>query len=109
MLETDYKFGEVHALASQIENGTDRVQFKHIFSTDKGGVSLLAFAKGQELGEHTAPAEVMVYVMSGEIEFSMAGTPHTIRAGEFFLMGHDVRHSVRALADSKVMLVKIKA
>lgn len=109
MLDTEYKFGEVYNLDSQIEDGADRVHFKNLFNNGNGGVSLLAFKKDQKLDEHVAPAEVMVYVISGEIEFTMVDKPHTIHAGEFFLMGQDVRHSVVALADSKVMLVKIKA
>ena len=108
MLETDYKFGEVHTLATQIEYGTDRVQFKNIFGNDNGGVSLLAFKAGQKLDQHIAPAEVMVTVLEGEIEFTMNGVGHTLRGGEFMLMGSDVPHSVKANADSKMMLVKVK-
>ena len=44
MLETDYKFGEVYTLATQIEDGTYRVQFKNIFGNTNGGVVLLAKA-----------------------------------------------------------------
>ncbi|MCM1349481.1 MAG: cupin domain-containing protein [Firmicutes bacterium] len=108
MLDTEFKFGEVHNIASQIESGNDRVQFKRIFENTNGGVMLLAFKAGQKLDEHTAPAEVMVCVLEGEINFTMIDMPHTIRAGEFMLMGAGVPHSVIAKADSKVMLVKVK-
>ncbi|MDE6809299.1 MAG: cupin domain-containing protein [Muribaculaceae bacterium] len=109
MLETEFKFGEVHELASQIENGADRVHFKNIFSNNNGGVALLAFKAGQKLDTHTAPAEVMVTVLEGEIEFTMLDKPHTLTVGQFLLMGEAVPHSVVAKADSKVMLTKIKA
>lgn len=109
MLNTDYRFGEVHKLASQIEDGTDNVRFRNIFENANGGVSLLAFKAGQALAEHLAPAEVMVYVIEGEVKFTMLDQPHVIKAGEFMLMGEDVRHSVAALADSKVILVKIRS
>lgn len=108
MLETNYKFGVVHDLCSQIEAGADRVQFKNIFSNAGGGVSLVAFKAGQKLDTHTAPAEVMVTVLDGEIEFTMFDTPHTIKAGQFLLMGQDVPHSVVAKTDTKMMLTKIK-
>lgn len=109
MLETEYKFGEVHTLAPQINSAADKVQFKNIFENGNGGVSLLAFKKGQALAEHLAPAEVMVYVLEGEVEFTMLGTPHDLKAGKFMLMGEGVPHSVVAKADSKVMLVKVKS
>lgn len=108
MINTEYKFGEVHNLASQVEGGADSVHFKNIFNNENGGVVLLAFKAGQKLDTHTAPAEVMVNVIEGEIEFTMAGKPNVIKASEFLLMGAGVPHSVVAKADSKVMLVKIK-
>lgn len=108
MLETEYKFGEVHTLASQVSAAADKVQFKSIFKNDNGGVSLLAFQANQVLTRHLAPAEVMVYVLEGEIEFTMIDRQHTLKAGEFLLIGEGVPHSVVAKADSKVMLVKVK-
>lgn len=109
MLESDYKFGEVHNLAAQIEIGEDRVHFKNIFNNGNGGVALVAFKAGQKLDTHTAPAEVMITVLDGEIEFTMLDRTMTISAGQFVLMGAEVPHSVVAKADTKMMLTKIKA
>lgn len=108
MLETEFKFGEVHNLRNQIEVGSEKVGFKNIFSNQNGGVVLVAFKAGQKLDTHMAPAEVLVNVLEGEIEFVMAGKSHTIKAGEFLLLGADVPHSVYANADSKMMLIKVK-
>lgn len=107
-METGFKFGEVYRLASQIEHGDDRVQFRNVFDNANGGVSLLAFKAGQKLDEHLAPAEVMVCVLEGEIEFTMIDRPLRLKGGDFLLMGADVRHSVSAISDSKVMLVKVR-
>lgn len=107
MLHTDYKFGEVLDLTSQLESADEKVQFKNVFGNSNGGVTLLAFKAGQELTTHTAPAEVMVCVLEGEIGFTMLDMPHSVKAGQFLLMGPDVPHSVKAKDDSKVMLVKI--
>lgn len=108
MLQTDYKFGEVHELVTQIESGNDKVHFKHVFNNENGGVALVAFKAGQKLDTHIAPAELMVNVIEGEIEFTMIDTPHTLRAGEFMLVGAGVPHSVVAHTDAKMMLVKVK-
>lgn len=108
MLNTDFKFGEVHVLADQIETGSDKVHFKPIFSNENGGVVLVAFKAGQKLDTHVAPAELMVNVLEGEIEFTVLDKPHTIKAGEFLLLGAGVPHSVIARADSKMMLIKVK-
>lgn len=108
MLKTDYKFGEVFNLASQVEKNTSKVEFQEVMNNDNGGVALLAFGAGMDLATHQAPAEVMVNVIEGEIVFTMLDTPHTMRKGDFLLMGNGVPHSVHAVTDAKVMLVKIK-
>ena len=108
MLNTDYKFGEVHSLSMQIESCNDKVSFRNIVENNHGGVSLLAFKSGQNLATHLAPAEVMVYVLEGEIVFTMIDRPYCLKAGEFLLAGQGVPHSVAAKSDSKVMLVKIR-
>lgn len=109
MLTTNFKFGEVFPLVKEIDFGKDNVNFRDIFHNNNGGVSLLAFKEGQALATHLAPAEVMVTVLEGEIEFTMIDTKHTLRAGEFMLVGQGVPHSVKANKDSRVMLVKIKS
>lgn len=109
MLETEYKFGEVHQLADQIQPAEDRPQFHRIFENANGGVVLLALKEGQKLAEHLAPAELMVNVIEGSIEFAIMGKPHTLNTGEYMLVGEGVAHSVVAKADAKVMLIKIKA
>lgn len=108
MISTEYKFGEVHDLTDQINQSDEKVQFHGIFSNENGAVMLVAFKAGQQLGTHTAPAEVMVNVLEGEIEFTMLDKKMILKAGEFLLMGADVQHSVAAVKDSKMMLIKIK-
>lgn len=108
MLKTDYKFGEAFPLASQIVKNESEVEFKEIMGNDNGGVVLLAFSAGHDLARHLAPAEVMVYLLEGEVVFTMLDRPVHLHKGDFFLMGSGVPHSVHAVTDAKVMLVKIK-
>lgn len=108
MLKTDYKFGDAFSLVSQVAKNDSKVEFKDIMNNGNGSVALLDFCAGQELPTHQAPAEVMVYVLEGEVVFTMLERPTTLHQGDFFLMGNGVNHSVRALKDSKIMLVKIK-
>lgn len=109
MLETGYKFGEVHDLYTQIEISADRVNFKNIFTTSNGGVTLVSFNAGQKLDTHTAPVELMVTVLEGEIKFTILDKPHSLHAGQFLLLGNGIPHSVVAITDAKMILTKIKA
>lgn len=106
--KTEFRFGEVHKLLSQVETGNEKVHFKNIFETDNGGVALIAFEAGQKLETHLAPAEIMVTVLEGEVEFTVDGKPNDMSAGEFLLLGQDVPHSVTAKTDTKLLLVKVK-
>lgn len=108
MLNTDYKFGEVFSLEEQIVQNADKVGFKDIMSNENGGIALLAFAAGQCLATHLAPAEVMVYALEGDVNFTVSDRLFKLRKGDFFLMGNGVPHSVEAVSDAKIMLVKIK-
>lgn len=109
MIETLFRLDEPHALADQIEAGADRVHAKNIFNNANGGVTLLAFKGGQKLDEHLAPADVMINVIEGAVDFTISGTRHSLNAGDFILMRQGEPHSVEAKADSKVLLIKIKA
>lgn len=108
MLNTDFKFGEVFPLASQVEKCDDKVEFQNIMNNGNGGVVLLAFKAGHNLAKHLAAAEVMVYALEGEVIFTMNDRPLRLLQGDFLLMGDGVPHSVHAVTDAKIMLVKIK-
>ncbi|MCD8386773.1 MAG: cupin domain-containing protein [Bacteroidales bacterium] len=108
MIKTDLKFGEVYPVDKFSVSDPQKVSFINLWSNDNGGVSVLTFQAGQELAEHLAPADIMVYVMDGEIEFTMNGVLHHIGKNEFLLMGYGVPHSVVAKANTKLMLIKIK-
>lgn len=108
-MKTNFKFGEVLKFNESVEYNSDKVEFKTVFETTKGGVSLVAMKAGQKLETHIAPFEVMVTVCEGEIEFTMLEQSYRLRAGEYLLMGANVPHSVVANIDSKMMLVKVQA
>lgn len=109
MLHTDVKFGEVFDMCKQFAAEGENVAFKKLWSNTKGGVDLLSFAPGQSLSEHLAPAEVMVCVAEGSIDFTMIDRTLHLHAGQFLLMGEGVPHSVKSPEGAKVMLIKIKS
>lgn len=109
MLHTDVKFGEVFDIIGQFAPVADNVAFKKLWDNNHGGVVLLSFAPGQALAEHLAPAELMVCVAEGAIDFTMIDRTKHLRAGEFMLVGEGVPHSVKSPEGAKVMLIKVKS
>lgn len=107
-MKTNYKFGEPVKHSEAISYSNDKVEFKQVFETSNGGVSLVALKAGQSLDTHQVPFEVMINMCMGEIEFTMIDRPIHLSEGEFMLMGANVSHSVKAIKDSQIMIIKIK-
>ncbi|ALR12684.1 LuxR family transcriptional regulator [Mycobacteroides saopaulense] len=69
--------------------------------------TVIALREGSELGEHESPGEATIYVIQGSVRL-VAGDEHWDgRAGDLIEIP-DSRHSLRALADSAVLLTVAK-
>lgn len=66
---------------------------------------LFSFAAGQTLTEHTSTSRAVVQVLTGEGEFSVAGEPRTLRAGELLHLPPRVPHAVRAIEPLTMLLI----
>ena len=72
------------------------------------GISLMAFDEGEAIGTHAAPGDAFVTVLDGTGEYTIGGTPHTVKAGESIVMPVNIPHSVKALTKMKMLLVLVK-
>jgi quercetin dioxygenase-like cupin family protein len=71
-------------------------------------VVLFGFAEGQELTEHTSTQQALIQVLSGECEFSLAGKPHNLKAGDFLHMPPNAPHAVKATKPFSMLLTLFK-
>ncbi len=76
---------------------------------EKGNVTLVAFDEGQELSEHTAPFDALVYVLEGRTEIRIAGQPFSLSAGDVILMPANQPHAVRAVSAFKMLLTMTRS
>lgn len=104
------------SLDAQVVNPSELVAYqdgavvsREIVSQKTGTVTLFAFDEGQGLSEHTAPFDALVFVLDGEAEITIAGTPFRVRAGEMILMPAHKSHALKAAQRFKMMLVMIRA
>ena len=74
-----------------------------------GTITLFAFDEGQSLSEHTAPFDAVAYVLDGEAEIIIAGTPLKVPAGEMVLMPANQPHAVNARTRFKMLLTMIRS
>jgi quercetin dioxygenase-like cupin family protein len=57
--------------------------------------------KGCVVPEHSHPNEQIAFVLSGALEFVVAGIPQVVRAGEILVIPGNVPHSATALEDTE--------
>ena len=75
-----------------------------LLKTSGGKSVLFAFYAGQELTEHTNPHHALVYVLTGALQFTLAGRPETLRPGQILHMPPRLPHAVRADEPSTFLL-----
>jgi quercetin dioxygenase-like cupin family protein len=79
-----------------------------LLRTANSRVVLFGFAEGQELTEHTSTQYAVIQILSGECEFTLAGKPHTVKAGDFIYMPPHLPHAVRATRQFSMLLTLSK-
>ncbi len=95
-------------LVQGIQYQDDAIVSRTLIKSDAGNVTLFAFAKGQELSEHTAPFDALVHVLDGEAEIRIDQDSYVVKAGEMLTMPANEPHALRAVEPFKMLLTMIK-
>ncbi|ADW69313.1 cupin domain-containing protein [Granulicella tundricola] len=69
-------------------------------SGEKSMLARIVLKKGSVVPEHSHANEQIAYILSGALEFNVAGTVHTVRAGGVLVIPGNVPHSALALEDT---------
>ena len=69
-------------------------------SGEKSMLARIVLSKGCVVPTHQHPNEQIAYILSGALEFDVAGVIHTVRAGEILVIPGGVPHSAVALEDT---------
>lgn len=64
----------------------------------------ISMQSGAEMKEHSAPGDIMVQVLSGEIEFSVEAQVFNLKSLDMITLKANVPHSLKALKDSIIRL-----
>ena len=99
---------EAVTLASLVEVAPDAIVSRVLARTKGGSVTLFAFARQQELSEHTAPFDATVYILDGAAELTIGGRKVKVEAGQMCVMPADVPHAVHAPERFKMLLFMIR-
>ena len=97
------------SLVDLVDYQEKAVVSKTVIEKKTGTVTVFAFDQGEGLSEHTAPFDALVYVLDGEVEITISGTPVIVKQGEMIVMPADKPHALKAVKKFKMMLIMIKS
>ena len=103
-------FHKVKELDEMVDYNKDGVSVEKLLENGNFKAMLIALKKEQILPEHISEVDAFVYVLYGEIEFSINSDEkltENIKDGEFFAFYADEKHSLYAKKDSKILVVRI--
>jgi quercetin dioxygenase-like cupin family protein len=101
---------KIHALKLKDMAGYQghSVVSREIIRKPSGTMTVFAFDQGEGLSEHTAPFDAVVYLLEGEAEIRIDGTPYVVKEGEMIVMPANKPHALKAITRYKMLLVMIK-
>ena len=95
-------------LRSAIEIQKDSIVSKTVFASEHTKVVLMALDTGQELSEHTAAMPALIHLLEGTAEVSLGEDVHRLEAGAWVHMPANLRHAVKAVAPTVLLLTLFK-
>jgi quercetin dioxygenase-like cupin family protein len=99
---------EVLALAELVQYQPGAVVSRTLIKKRSGTVTAFAFDAGEELSEHSAAFDALVFVVDGEAEITIAGSAYRVHHGEMIRLPANRPHSVRAVERFKMILTMIR-
>lgn len=99
---------KVVSLAEETKFAPNGIVSRTLLRTETTRVVLFGFAEGQELTEHTSTQQAVIQILSGECEFSLAGQPRLVKAGDLLYMPPNLRHAVKATKPFSMLLTLTK-
>lgn len=100
---------QVMELKELVDYQEGTIVSRTIIDKKTGTVTVFAFADGQDLSEHTAPFDALVYVLDGEVQILISGKSFTLKAGETIIMPAGEPHAVKGVGKFKMMLTMIRS
>ena len=95
---------KVVSLADETKFASNGIVSRTLLRTDTTRVVLFGYAEGQELTEHTSTQQAVIQILSGECEFSLAGQPRLVKAGDLLYMPPNLRHADKATKPFSMLL-----
>jgi len=104
----DPSLAKIVSLPEETKFAANGIVSRTLLRTTNSRVVLFGFSEGQELTEHTSTQDAVVQILSGECEFTLGGTAHIAKAGDFIYMPPNLAHAVKATTQFSMLLTLSK-
>ncbi|MBC7776528.1 MAG: cupin domain-containing protein [Phycisphaerae bacterium] len=98
--------GLAMALADQLDFRPEKFNNKVLFRAEGFNLILLALLEGQEIPAHKTPRNAYLQCLEGQATASIGAEVLPLKKGEIILLPKDIPHSIMALKDTKLLLIK---
>ena len=105
----EFEKGKKFSFNESIDYAGKAVVSKHVLKKETGNISLFAFDKGEELSEHAAPFDAVVFIVDGKADIIIDGHSNILDAGETIVMPANIPHALKAVEQFKMVLTMIKS
>ena len=95
---------KILSLEKETKFAANGIVSRTLLRTPYSRTVLFGFAEGQELTEHTSTQHAVIQILSGECEFTLAGKPHAVKAGDLIYMPPNLPHAVKATTQFSMLL-----
>lgn len=91
-------------LKNDFDYQTESVTIKTIFRAANGSTALFIIDKEQGLIEHAATSDALVYILEGEIDFTVSQKKYNLKEGNVLSLPAKIPHSLIAVEKTKMLL-----
>ena len=95
-------------LAREAEPPADGILSRTVFQDDLIKAVVFGFGQGQELSEHTAAKQAILYFVKGEAVVGLGDDVRDAQAGTWVHMPADLKHSIKPRTPVVMLLVLLK-
>ena len=92
-------------LPEQLPFSDQHPQARILFESQDARLVGFALRAGQEIKAHRSPSQLLAQVIEGSLIFTVADQSFCLRAGMVLQIDAGVPHSLRATADTRMLLV----
>lgn len=96
----------MYEISDLIPREYDKLQIRKLHKTNTVEVLAISLEKGFIFPEHTAPADVLLIVLEGEIDFHIHDESYSIREKQRFTFEADTPHWVAATKDATFLIIR---